>query len=50
VEVQGTGEYATFSRQSLDKMLNLAFKGIGQLIKFQKQVVDDYRNSQAKSY
>ena len=49
VEVQGTGENATFSRQSLDKMLDLAYKGIGQLIKAQKQVVYEYRTSQAIS-
>jgi len=42
VEVQGTGENATFSRQDLDQMLNLAYKGIGELIKAQKQVLDSY--------
>jgi len=42
VEVQGTGENSTFSRQALDQMLNMAYKGIGQLIKAQKQVLDAY--------
>lgn len=42
VEVQGTGENATFSRQALDQMLDLAYKGIGQLIEAQKQVLDEY--------
>jgi ribonuclease PH len=42
VEVQGTGENATFSRQSLDEMLNLAYKGIGQIIEAQKRVIDNY--------
>jgi ribonuclease PH len=49
VEVQGTGENTTFSRQSLDKMLNLAYKGIGQIIEVQKQIVDDYHISQVDS-
>lgn len=42
VEIQGTGEHATFSRHSLDKMLNLAYIGIGQLIEIQKQVIEKY--------
>ena len=42
VEVQGTGENATFSRHSLDEMLNLAYIGIGQLIEIQKQVIEKY--------
>jgi len=42
VEVQGTGENASFSRQALDQMLNLAYKGVGQLIEAQKQVLDPY--------
>lgn len=31
VEVQGTGEHGTFSRQELDRLLDLAVHGIGQL-------------------
>jgi ribonuclease PH len=42
VEVQGTGEKGTFSRQSLDTMLNLAYKGIGQIIELQKQILADH--------
>lgn len=45
VEVQGTGENDSFSRHSLDEMLNLAYKGIGQIIEAQKHVVDNYRIS-----
>lgn len=39
VEVQGTGEEATFSRQELDTMLDLAGSGIEQLIAVQRQVL-----------
>lgn len=44
VDIQGTGENATFSRQDLDQMLKLAYKGIGQLIEAQRQVLDAYIN------
>lgn len=39
VEVQGTGEEATFSRKQLNEMLDLAEKGIGELITMQKQIL-----------
>ncbi|MEI7762095.1 MAG: ribonuclease PH [Comamonadaceae bacterium] len=39
VEVQGTAEGAAFSRQQLDALLELAAKGIGELIALQKQSV-----------
>ncbi len=38
IEVQGTGEEATFSDDELNKMLKLARRGIGQLIGIQRQV------------
>jgi ribonuclease PH len=37
IEIQGTAEKSTFSRQDLDKMLDLAKKGIEQLVVMQKQ-------------
>ncbi len=37
VEVQGTGEEATFERRELDRMLALAQKGIKQLLAAQRQ-------------
>ena len=37
VEVQGTAEGATFSRQEMDQLLALADKGIGELIVAQKK-------------
>ncbi len=45
VEVQGTAEGSPFSRESLDTLLDLAAKGIRQLIKVQKEVLgeDTYR-------
>jgi ribonuclease PH len=35
VEVQGTGEGATFARSTLDKMLDLALAGCGELSRLQ---------------
>jgi ribonuclease PH len=40
VEVQGSGEEATFSQQQLDEMLSLGQKGISQLIAAQRAVLD----------
>jgi ribonuclease PH len=37
IEIQGTGESATFSRDELDRMLALAARGVRQLIKLQRQ-------------
>lgn len=39
IEVQGTGEKGTFSRTELDALLDLAGKGIRQLIKVQRAAV-----------
>ena len=39
IEVQGTAEGAPFSRSQLDSMLELAGRGIGQLIDLQKQAL-----------
>ena len=39
VEVQGTGEGATFARGDLDKLLDLASKGIRELIEIQKKAL-----------
>ncbi|MFX0055091.1 MAG: ribonuclease PH [Promethearchaeota archaeon] len=39
VEVQGTGEGATFARGELDKLLDLASKGIRELIEIQKNAL-----------
>lgn len=39
VEVQGTGEGATFARGDLDNLLDLATKGIQELIEIQKKVL-----------
>ncbi len=41
VELQGTGEEATFSPMQLNEMLSLATKGIEQLIALQKEVLGD---------
>jgi ribonuclease PH len=39
VEVQGTGESGTFDRADLDRMLELAEKGIGELTEIQRRVL-----------
>ena len=39
VEVQGTGEEATFSRAELDCLLDLAESGIRQLMALQREVL-----------
>jgi ribonuclease PH len=39
IEVQGTAEGAPFSRAQLDGMLELAGRGIGQLVELQKQAL-----------
>jgi ribonuclease PH len=39
IEVQATGEAATFSRTALDELLDLAYKGIGELLAIQEQVI-----------
>ncbi|SDI59018.1 ribonuclease PH [Natribacillus halophilus] len=49
VEIQGTGEEATFSRGQLDEMLILAEKGIQQLIGIQKNVLETSGGTLPKS-
>ncbi|HAM38381.1 MAG TPA: ribonuclease PH [Elusimicrobia bacterium] len=39
VEIQGTGEEATFSQKDLERMLKLAKKGISEIIEIQKNVI-----------
>jgi ribonuclease PH len=39
IEVQGTGEEATFSREELDKLLRLATKGIKQMLEIQTKAM-----------
>ena len=39
VEVQGTAEHRAFSRKDMDRMLDLAWKGISEIIAVQKRLV-----------
>jgi ribonuclease PH len=39
VEIQGTAEGGTFRRETVDLVLDLAEKGIGQLLSIQRQVI-----------
>lgn len=41
VEVQGTAEEAPFSRKQLDALLDLAEKGVGELIEMQKELLGE---------
>ncbi|HHY41736.1 MAG TPA: ribonuclease PH [Thermoanaerobacterales bacterium] len=41
VEIQGTGEAFPFSRQDMDDLMSLAFKGISELIQIQKNLLLD---------
>ena len=41
VEMQGTGEEATFSRKELNEMLDLGEAGIQQLIQIQKAAIGE---------
>jgi len=40
IEVQGTGERTTYTREQLDAMLDLAAKGIGELVAVQRVVLN----------
>jgi ribonuclease PH len=44
VEVQGTAEAKPFSRENLDRMLDLAQKGIQELFMAQQSAIDNLRN------
>jgi len=41
VEVQGTGEKATFSRGELDSLLDLGWAGISRLLQYQREAVGE---------
>jgi len=41
VEIQGTGEEATFSRDEMDEMISMAAEGISLLIGYQREVLGD---------
>ncbi len=41
VEIQGTAEQATFSKEKLEKMLVLGEKGIKELVEFQRRIVGE---------
>ncbi len=44
VELQGTGEEATFSREELNDLLALGEKGIQQLVELQKTALAEQAN------
>jgi ribonuclease PH len=45
IEVQSTAEGQSFSRIMLDHLLNLAYKGIGELLSMQRTVLDEITGS-----
>jgi len=48
VEVQGTGEEATFSRTQLNDMLDLAEKGINEIFDIQKEAFGEFADKMPK--
>jgi ribonuclease PH len=40
IEIQGTSERRTFNKEQMDKLLELAKKGIDELISLQKSLLD----------
>ncbi|WP_246941521.1 ribonuclease PH [Bacillus pinisoli] len=46
VELQGTGEESTFTRSQLNDLLELAEKGINELIQYQKEVLGEQISNQ----
>ena len=48
VELQGTGEEATFSEEQLTKMLSLGKKGINELIEYQKKIIGAFTLSASR--
>ncbi len=49
IEIQGTAEEKPFTRDESDKMIALAEKGIGEIIKIQKIAVEEATQSTAKT-
>lgn len=41
IEIQGTSEKKTFNKQQMDKLLDLAKKGIGELVDMQRNLLKD---------
>jgi ribonuclease PH len=39
VEIQGTGERRTFAREEMDRLVDLAFAGIGELVRCQEEAL-----------
>ena len=46
IEVQGTGERDTYTREELDAMLTLATEQIEEILKKQEEAYEDYRRSE----
>jgi ribonuclease PH len=42
IEIQGTAEEGAFSKEELDKMINLATSGIKSIIDIQKNALNSY--------
>lgn len=42
IEIQGTGEEATFSREELNSMLDIADKAIEEIILYQDEIIGDF--------
>ena len=49
VELQGTGEETTFSQEQLDRLIDLAKRGIEHLTRIQEKVIADHLSSSSSS-
>ena len=45
IEVQGTAEGSPFTREQMDNLLELAKKGIEQLVRVQRQAIEAFRQA-----
>lgn len=50
IEIQGTGEMATYSKDQLDLMLELARGGVEKIIRKQDEAYEDYSSSQPQPW
>jgi ribonuclease PH len=46
VEIQGTGEEAVFTKREMDQLTRMARKGISELTRIQKKVLEEWRRDE----
>ncbi len=50
IEIQGTGERASYSKKELDEMLSLASQGVEEIIRKQDEAYEKYSSSQPQPW